>query len=178
MGLDGVELVMKLEEAFGLAIPDEAAQEMITPRQTIDYIESRLVTARATHCLTQRVFYDLRRAIRSRLGQDLAVRPGTKLSEIDNKRDWPDLWSRVRETVGTSDWPERIPWKGWIVANSETLRELTMHIAMHLPPPDPTRGEPWTRERIELTVRWAVWDVIGVKGFALDDQYARDMGVD
>ncbi len=30
----------------------------------------------------------------------------------------------------------------------------------------------------QLTVRRCVWEVIRVKGFVLDDQYVRDMGVD
>ena len=60
----------------------------------------------------------------------------------------------------------------------ETLRELTVHIAMHMPPPDLSRGESWTRKRIELAVRRVVWDVIRVKGFALDSQYVHEMGVD
>lgn len=31
MGLDGVEFVMAVEEAFQIAIPDEDAQRMLTP---------------------------------------------------------------------------------------------------------------------------------------------------
>ena len=49
---------------------------------------------------------------------------------------------------------------------------------MHLPSPDPRKGEPWTREQVELTVRRVIWDTIGAKGFSIDDQYVRDMGVD
>src|SRR4051794_203891 len=115
MGLDGVELVMAFEEAFGLSIPDEAASEMITPRQTIDYIESHVTTAPATHCLTQRVFYRLRRGIRTALGEGLPLHPGTKVREIAERRDWPGLWTKVRDIAGGPSWPDRIPWRGWLV---------------------------------------------------------------
>jgi hypothetical protein len=179
MGLDSVELVMAFEEAFGIEIPDVVASGMITPRRTIDYVESRLATVPADRCLTQQAFYRLRRGLHDvGGGAGLSIRPTTKVREIAEKREWHGLWTRIREAAGVPGWPDRVPWKGWLVEGPETLRELAVHIAMHLPPPDGSRGESWTRERIELTVRRSVWDIIRVKGFALDDQYVRDMGLD
>ena len=43
--LDTVELVMALEEEFGLEIPDEDAEKITTIQQAIDYIESHLKEA-------------------------------------------------------------------------------------------------------------------------------------
>ncbi|RME86261.1 MAG: acyl carrier protein [Zetaproteobacteria bacterium] len=40
--LDTVELVMALEEAFGIEIPDEDAEKIQTVQQAIDYIASKL----------------------------------------------------------------------------------------------------------------------------------------
>lgn len=42
MGMDTVELVMALEEAFQIAIPDEEAEKISTPHHVIDFIMSRL----------------------------------------------------------------------------------------------------------------------------------------
>ncbi|MEW5700647.1 MAG: acyl carrier protein [Candidatus Zixiibacteriota bacterium] len=39
--LDTVELVMALEEEFGLEIPDEEAQKIATVQAAIDYIKDR-----------------------------------------------------------------------------------------------------------------------------------------
>ena len=38
MGLDSVELLIRFENAFGIAIPDEVAAELTTPRKVTDYI--------------------------------------------------------------------------------------------------------------------------------------------
>ena len=37
--LDTVELIMQLEEEFGLEIPDESAEKMTTVQSVVDYIE-------------------------------------------------------------------------------------------------------------------------------------------
>ncbi len=40
--LDVVELVMKIEEKFGIEIPDEDAEKIRTVKDAVDYIESKL----------------------------------------------------------------------------------------------------------------------------------------
>ncbi|MGF1492820.1 MAG: acyl carrier protein [Microcoleaceae cyanobacterium] len=40
--LDTVELVMTLEEEFGIEIPDEAAEEISTVQAAVDYIDSKV----------------------------------------------------------------------------------------------------------------------------------------
>jgi acyl carrier protein len=39
--LDTVELVMALEEEFGIEIPDEEAEKILTVQQAVDYIKER-----------------------------------------------------------------------------------------------------------------------------------------
>ena len=38
--LDTVELIMQLEEEFGIEIPEENAEQMTTVQQAVDYIEA------------------------------------------------------------------------------------------------------------------------------------------
>ena len=40
--LDTVELMMELEEAFGVSIEDEEAEKIQTVKDAIDYLESKL----------------------------------------------------------------------------------------------------------------------------------------
>lgn len=39
--LDTVELVMAFEEEFGIEIPDEEAEKILTVQQAVDYIKER-----------------------------------------------------------------------------------------------------------------------------------------
>jgi acyl carrier protein len=39
--LDTVELVMALEEEFGIEIPDEEAEKILTVQQAVDYVKER-----------------------------------------------------------------------------------------------------------------------------------------
>lgn len=43
--LDTVELVMALEEEFGIEIPDEAAEEILTVQAAVDYISKQSTPA-------------------------------------------------------------------------------------------------------------------------------------
>jgi acyl carrier protein len=38
--LDTVELVMAFEEEFGIEIPDEAAEKIVTVKDAVDYIKN------------------------------------------------------------------------------------------------------------------------------------------
>ena len=45
--LDTVELVMALEEEFDIEIPDEAAEGILTVQAAVDFIDSKVATAKA-----------------------------------------------------------------------------------------------------------------------------------
>jgi acyl carrier protein len=44
MGLDVVELVIRIENAFGIDIPNEVAAQLTTPRNVIDYVLLQLTS--------------------------------------------------------------------------------------------------------------------------------------
>jgi acyl carrier protein len=43
--LDLVEMIMELEEAFGVEIPDEDAEKILTVQDALNYIEQKLQAA-------------------------------------------------------------------------------------------------------------------------------------
>lgn len=95
-GLDGVELIMAIEEEFGLEISDEDSQKMFSVADTFEYLKMKLNSTPARDCLSQRIFYKLRRALINnyRVNRNSIV-PDTKLNEILSVQDiesgWPYL---------------------------------------------------------------------------------------
>ena len=113
MGMEGVEIVMAVEETFGISIPDDVAQQILTVRQLVDYVTTQVATAPEPVCITQRLFYQLRRGFKAEVSAlvprfDLDV----PLDTIFHKDQWPRVWSAVRGRVGEADWPETVPWPG------------------------------------------------------------------
>jgi hypothetical protein len=81
MGMDGVEIVMRVEDAFEVCIKDSEARELLTPAELIDLVMSKV--GRTTHasCLTQRAFHRLRASLmRHGYIPRRLIRPDTQLS--------------------------------------------------------------------------------------------------
>ena len=85
MGMDGVEIVMAVEETFDIHIEDAEAEKLLTPRQLIDLVQSKVAVATASVCLTQRAFNLLRKSLLRHGGWKRSeIRPARRLSELIN----------------------------------------------------------------------------------------------
>ena len=107
MGLDGVELLMALEEAFGIEIKDEETVKTVTPGSVIDLIYSKVRHADQKVCPSQRAFYILRKvcvrqfcANRKTFSLDTPIR-----SLIAQEREAAD-WKILQSIVAARSWPE------------------------------------------------------------------------
>jgi hypothetical protein len=177
MGLDTVELVMAFEEAFGLEIPNTAAERMQTVRDVIDYVVARKPIVPTTTCSTQQTFYIIRRALGPTAGRHARLTPDTRLEELSDRESWPRSWERIR-TEGGSAWPPSVPWKGRWRDGPETLGELTLFVeASRKRSPHP-EGEPWTRDAVTGTVRQVIYDEQRIWKAYLDDSFVKDFGLD
>lgn len=67
MGLEGVELVMAMEEEFEIVIEDEEAQSIITPKDAIELISNKVNTTNDKTCLSQKYFHKLRKYLEKEL---------------------------------------------------------------------------------------------------------------
>ena len=101
MGLDTVELVMEIEEAFDISIPDDRASEMLTVGDLYEFLLEKTAdsTLKSSTCLTAVAFYDLRRQLRSLGLSHLEIRPKTQLDRviplIGRRTYWQNLSSRM-----------------------------------------------------------------------------------
>lgn len=102
MGLDAVEIVMDLEEAFGICIPDEEATQLRRFGDLIRYIQSRVNLSEGDVCATSLAFYRIRNHLMRQLLVDRsAVRPATSLEELvpaNRRRDW---WKDLQTSEGS-----------------------------------------------------------------------------
>jgi acyl carrier protein len=177
MGLDGVEFVMAVEEAFGLAIPDEDAQKLFTPGDIVQYLEARLSLG-ATACLEQRAFHALRRAGVGVLDRPRsAFRPSTPWDSVLPSGKRREAWKQLHQAVGVSPWP-----RSWVLGSlprdqvtvGDTARYLATYAAAALQPPDGG----WSRTQIEQIVTRLISEQLGINEFAWHARFVDDLGVD
>ncbi|MCR9246219.1 MAG: hypothetical protein NXI31_14405 [bacterium] len=178
MGLDSVELLIALEDEFGIAIPDEAAQELVTPRLVTDYFLGQLQQTEASECLRQQTFFRLRRGLRGEGHEQRdSVRPATRLDELIAHEEWPRTWRRLRESADLGHWPEQAPWQGRSQFRGKTVRELVHELAAADPRGEPDYDAGWTREQVSLRVRRCIAGVIGGRLFDEDAHFVNDLGI-
>jgi len=83
MGLDGVEILMRVEEAFGIQIEDAEAEVTLTPGQLIDLVLSKVSVTDINTCLTRRAFHLVRTFFVSEWKASRAtIRPAVSLNSL------------------------------------------------------------------------------------------------
>lgn len=83
VGLDSVELILAFEEEFGVDIPNDDAERMVTVGDVFEWLKVRLASADPIACLTQRIFYKLRRALVENYSlQRRSITPDTRLTDL------------------------------------------------------------------------------------------------
>lgn len=126
MGLDAVELVMEVEETFGIKIDDRDAEKIITVGGLFEYVLRQLEAAKpqSGKCGTAVAFYRLRRTLGESLGVARPlVKPSTALDDLvpaDGRRSsWPRLERALELRLPRLLYPE------WVVATLLLLGVLT-----------------------------------------------------
>src|SRR5690606_134012 len=82
MGLDTVELVMEIEDAFDISTPDDRASEMTTVGDVYEFNATAATAPASDTCVTAAAFYDLCRHLETPGLADSAVRPRTALNRV------------------------------------------------------------------------------------------------
>lgn len=113
MGLAIVELVMEIEEAFALKIPDRSASQMVTVGDVYEFIlANTVVPPTAAVCLSAVTFYRLRRAARA-LGQQERLRPRDETKQWLPARQRRSFWASLANRAQLKLPPLRRP--PWLV---------------------------------------------------------------
>jgi acyl carrier protein len=177
MGLDLVELVMAIEEAFLISIPDEDAAPLGTPRKLVDYLERRLVSSNRSLRAEQRAFHLLRRAGMRVLGRPRSeFAPETRWDQLLPVDERGRIWDRLRVEAASQNWPTRPFWRGLPVEQA-TVGDTAVWLATFAPA-DIRRGEGWSRSEIERTVAACIREQLGIESFDWDDRFVEDLHAD
>jgi hypothetical protein len=67
MGLEGVEIIMRVEETFDIALPNAEIEKIVTPRDLVELVMTKIRKSDTATCMTQNAFHRLRRAVMSEL---------------------------------------------------------------------------------------------------------------
>ncbi|QSS96670.1 phosphopantetheine-binding protein [Psychroflexus sp. ALD_RP9] len=100
MGLDSVELLMSVEDKFGIRIEDSEAEKIYTVQNFVDSVYSKIITNPNEKCLTQIVFYRIRKAVRNLKLTDKEIKPGTKITELLSQTELKEKWHLLKTEIG------------------------------------------------------------------------------
>lgn len=179
MGLDSVELVLGFEEFFGITISDDEAYRLETPRMVMDLVFEKVGAVRndeSPSCLCQPTFQQVRdRLLESTAAKRQAIRPSTKLLTLFPRKNRRHDWHSFRLAIGAPALPNLNFGRGHFF-HPITVRDVVTHLLHH----HFTQRErsTWTRNAIREGVRFVIWRELGIRHFADDDHFIRDLGID
>lgn len=102
MGMDGVEIVMDVEDHFGISIQDSEAERVRSVGDLVALVHGRIVAARREYCPNLPAFLSLRRATRNILADDSArLRPRDAVATVLRPPQRRELWKQLSDLMGT-----------------------------------------------------------------------------
>lgn len=103
MGLDGVEILIEVEDRFGITIRDAEAQRICTVGDLLALINDRIAARAQLSCPGLGAFLEVRRLVRNFLSQpSLRLRPSTPIVFIVPAHRRSALWRIFSDRLGTS----------------------------------------------------------------------------
>lgn len=95
---DSVEVIMSVEDCFGISLPDKDAERIMlkTVGDLYCYVREHVSGSTSSECLTAKAFYRLRRSLMNLTGRSRSsIRPDTSLDDLlpraNRQRQWLDL---------------------------------------------------------------------------------------
>lgn len=120
MGLDTVELVMEIEESFGIRIENSEAEKIQTVGQAYECVLSKLqkraerLGEGAPRCASSAAFYRIRRTMMDTWATARSsIRPATALDSLVPQQDRDFAWARLDASLDLRLPPLRRP--DWLV---------------------------------------------------------------
>ena len=100
MGLDSVELVMSVENKFGIRIPDADCEKIYTVQDFADTVFKMISIHPTDKCLTQIIFYRIRKAFKNLELTKVEIKPDTNISDFLTQTELKANWNRLETEIG------------------------------------------------------------------------------
>ncbi|QDS95120.1 acyl carrier protein [Roseimaritima multifibrata] len=102
MGLDAVEIVMNVEDHFGITIQNTEAEHVRTVADLVTLIHGRIAVAHESYCPTLPAFLKLRTNVRDAIGDHTyRIRPRQRIVDRLTVTQRRQLWNRLSEMLGS-----------------------------------------------------------------------------
>jgi len=110
MGMDWIEIIMDVEDHFGISISDSEAERICTVGDLLSLLRRRIAAAQQKHCPAMPAFLSLRRLIRATChNESLRIRPRDSVTTVLNRQQRRELWTRLSDLLGAPPDPLRRP---------------------------------------------------------------------
>ena len=178
MGLDSVELVLAVEETFGVSIPDGEAATLVTPGLLIKHVQMAVASKpKSKPCLSQRAFHRVRMHLcevtntpRREIGLD------TRIKHIFPKKTRKEKWQAFRTASNMMSLPNlRFGYGTWF--SPTKVRDLVASEISLMAEELQSNGI-WTDEEVRTVVRNVISEQLGITKFDDNDEFVRDLHVD
>lgn len=113
--MDGVEIVMKVEDAFGVTITEAEPGAVTTPSELIDLVHSKVSRHFSNKCASMVAFHRIRKALVEFAGVPRrSIRLDTDIRWLDVNLSECALWDLLENTLPHPRWPRLYPpiWVG------------------------------------------------------------------
>jgi acyl carrier protein len=177
MGLEAVEIVLAVEETFGIAISDSVAAEMTTPAMLIAFVQNA-VNARPDHtaCLSLRAFHRVRAGLIKVTGRTRTeISLNTPLNKIFSGPQRHELWRQFREQSVLPKLPDLGFGTGWLFAPI-TVGDL-VPVAITAIADEIKAARAWSNEEVRQIVQAVISEQLGIRKFKDSDDFIRDLGI-
>jgi len=182
MGLDLVELTIRVEETFGVQIPDRVAAGLTTPRKVTDFVLSQVEESPAPlPCLSQKAFHLLRRELMQHVSLSRRqFRVDSSLKEIFSGEHGEEVWKSIGTSLGVKKWPamSRHAWHGFMSPTVSNVRELVDYLVTNEPLMVKGADAAWSRAQVWEVLKRVIIDETGTTDFSEDSRFVEDRHLD
>ena len=182
MGLDAVELLLAIEEEFGVEIPDHDAERITTVGEAYDWLRATLHSTPPANCITQKMFYRVRRALIENYGlSKQSITLDAKIKDLVPAHELKEAWPYL-DLFAELDFP-KLDKSWWPMGRRFSTDELTLRellTAMATLNAEKLLVEPGSDEDIWIRLTKVIQAQLNVslREIQPDASFTKDLGMD